>query len=770
MRRLLTAIAASIIATAMPIAVSSAFGQTAAPPTDNFTFAPAGGASAGAPATALLPLAAGGDDLLFTGESQKRTIVFVAQAAQTAGINNLLLNLQSAISDAPESSRLTVALNDQQLGTMPLRAGDPYTLRLQVPPGLIQPGYNALTVTVDQAHRVDCSVDATYELWTRINPQLSGIEYVASIPAQNSFNDLLGMVRMDGGSTDIRGLIAPGASGPDRDRLLKTIQALSIAAGLDRPKVAFASSSGTGPGIDVAVGSQRGIGDLLATHGITTGLRQGINVLRDPNGRIVLAVIGEDAADIDRQIDTLGSYASQATTGAPAGIAALAQLRGTPLGAGEKVSFSALGFDDRTFSGRLFKQSMQFRMPADFYPADYARAGIHLDALYARGLTNGAQLLVKLNGKTVSTLLLGGSRTGEIKDQILPVSLMAFRPGLNSMSIEARLPTAADIACDPAHVNDGGGRLRIAGTSFIELPDLARVGRFPDLAALDGSITGRQADAPLDVVVSDAAAMNAAGTFLAKLAYTSNRVVEARLISSGAYDPNSPTLVVGNFDTVPMDLMQGIHLDLGGPLQSLATPDASIGAIADPALTPAAPSWADQIRDSTAHLPGFVGTQAVQVAHDVRAALYGLGTSVGVNIELLRPSETDTAFTPNAATKLLVTQRTNASGTVPLTLIAAPQGTDIQFAVEQLAGSREWTQLAGSTITLSDTGDVLQAMPVRGAQLYVTQSPSLTNGRLIAAGWLSNNPAIYVGLLFIFAAMLGISTGLVLWRGRGRAR
>ena len=767
MRRLLPAIAASIIASVLPIGASAAFGQTAVLPGDSFTFAPAGGV-AGAPTTSLLPLAAGGDDLLFTGESQKRTIVFVAQAEQTAGINNLLLNLQSAISDAPESSRLTVAINDQQLGTTTLKAGDPYTLRLQVPPGLIQPGYNALTVTVDQAHRVDCSVDATYELWTRINPQLSGIEYVASIPAQSTFNDLLGMARMDGGNTNIRGMIAPGASVTDRDRLLKAIQALSIAAGFDRPKVEFASSAGDGEGIDVVVGPQHSITEMLSARGITAALRQGINVVRDPGGRIVLAVIGEDAADLDRQIDTLGSYASQATTGAPAGIAALAQLRGTPLDAGQKVSFSSLGFDDRTFSGRLFKQSMQFRMPADFYPADYARAGIHLDALYARGLTNGAQLLVKLNGKTVSTLLLGGSRTGEIKDQILPVSLMAFRPGLNTMSIEARLPTAADIACDPAHVNDGGGRLRIAGTSYIELPDLARIGRFPDLAALDGSITGRQSNVPLDVLVSDGAAMNAAGTFLAKLAYTSNRVVDARLISSGAYDPNSPTLVVGNFDTVPLDLMQGIHLDLGD-MQGLATPEAPV-ALNDPTLAPVDPSWTDQIRDSAVQLPGYLGTQAVQVAHDVRAALYGLGTSAGVNIELLRPSEADTEFTPNAATKLLVTQRTNASGTAPLTLIAAPQGSDIQIAVEQLAGSKEWDQLAGSTITLSDTGDVLQSMPVRGAQLYVTQSPSLTNGRLIAAGWLSNNPAIYVGLLFIFAAMLGVATGLVLWRGRGRAR
>jgi len=60
--------------------------------------------------------------------------------------------------------------------------------------------------------------------------------------------------------------------------------------------------------------------------------------------------------------------------------------------------------------------------------------------------------------------------------------------------------------------------------------------------------------------------------------------------------------------------------------------------------------------------------------------------------------------------------------------------------------------------------------PPIGVQLYSNDAPTLANSRLIAAGWLSNNPAIYVALLLAFGAMLGISTGLVLWRSRSRSQ
>ncbi len=207
MRKFLPAFAASIAAGISLLGLSAAYAQSTAP---ELQLVPAATLPAVGPT--LVPLAASADDLLFAGETQKKTVLFVAQAQQTAGEMNLVLNMQSAISSAPEASRLNVAVNDQDLGTVALKSGEPYALRLQLPPGLVQPGLNAVTFTVDQAHRVDCSLEATYELWTRIDPLTSGIEYVSTANSAPDFVGLLGAVRAAGGNTAIRGLLLPAPS------------------------------------------------------------------------------------------------------------------------------------------------------------------------------------------------------------------------------------------------------------------------------------------------------------------------------------------------------------------------------------------------------------------------------------------------------------------------------------------------------------------------------------------------------------------------------
>ena len=57
---------------------------------------------------------------------------------------------------------------------------------------------------------------------------------------------------------------------------------------------------------------------------------------------------------------------------------------------------------------------------------------------------------------------------------------------------------------------------------------------------------------------------------------------------------------------------------------------------------------------------------------------------------------------------------------------------------------------------------MLQVVPAIGTQLFATTPPSVSNTRLIAAGWLSNNAAIYVALLLVVAGLLGLNTFLVL--------
>lgn len=732
------------------IAGACAFGALptlAAPAAATATALQLNAAPAGPTSALLQPFAADAGDLLFAGETQKHTLVFVAQPGQLAGAPSVVLNLQSAISDAPEASHMQVSLNGRDLGSLSLKAGPPYTVGLPVPAGVIQPGYNALTIAVDQVHRVDCSIAATYELWTRIDPHLSGIQYaVAAIP-QDNFLSVLATARSDNGTTPVNGVLTSADS--DRHELLDAIQALSIAADFDRPSVSFSSTLGVGPGVDVIVGSMQEVNALLGGK-TSTALHEGTTITHGPNGRVAVAVIGEDPADLKRQIDDLAHYTNE-TTGTAQGAAAVAAQRGVPLDAHDRISFATLGIDDRTFSGRLFRQSAQFRLPDDFYPADYARASIHLDADYAQGLAPGAQLLVKLNGRTVSTLALSGGRAGEIKDQILPISMQAFRPGLNQMSIEAALPTPQDAACDPAHIADGGGRMRIAGTSYLELPDIAKVGRFPDIGALGASIDGRSTR-PLAALVdpADTTSLDAMGTVLAKLAYASGRVIDAHIATPGSYDPSAPTLAVGGLDSLPPRLLDEAHIETAGVVDATAIDD---GAATD------SPSFDQQVRQAS----GTLAVRARDIADDTTAALAALGASLGVLPRAQAAAGAPIGLPPGTA--LLVAQSSSDAG-MPLTVVAAPRAADLTKEVDRLARPALWAQLAGAGTTFDSDGQVLQVVPVRGAQLYSSGTLALQNDRLVAAGWLSNNPAIYITVLFAFAILLGVATSLALMRGR----
>ncbi len=54
-------------------------------------------------------------------------------------------------------------------------ASKPETLAVSITPGLLVAGFNSIRVSVRQSHRVDCSPDSTYELWTRLVPEQSEI-------------------------------------------------------------------------------------------------------------------------------------------------------------------------------------------------------------------------------------------------------------------------------------------------------------------------------------------------------------------------------------------------------------------------------------------------------------------------------------------------------------------------------------------------------------------------------------------------------------------
>src|SRR5471030_2835718 len=146
-------------------------------------------ANAAAPAPPIWRMPGNAASMRMEGEDGSVVWPVYAPAASLSRLNRFQLVFQAAISVMPEASWLTLAINGKTMGRVPIAAPTAAkTLAFDVPAGALSPGWNEVQVSVVQRHRVDCSIAATYELWTQIDPARTG--FVGASPAIASLADL----------------------------------------------------------------------------------------------------------------------------------------------------------------------------------------------------------------------------------------------------------------------------------------------------------------------------------------------------------------------------------------------------------------------------------------------------------------------------------------------------------------------------------------------------------------------------------------------------
>lgn len=711
--------------------------------------------------------------LFFNGESTSKEYAFYALPAEIAGATKLVLSLQTSISTAPESSAMRVFINDQDVGTVKLTAGDPYRVELKVPNGLIQPGYNAVSILVDQKHRVDCTIDATYELWTQVDPEHSGFVFGGKPAASGtSMPDLIALGGINDGRTPIHGQISRGASSTEYNRIMAVIQSLAIAGSFDRPAVTIGEEQGQGPGIDVVVGTRTALASTLGADRVAA-LKDGFSVLPDEdNQRKVLVITGQTAAEVDTAVEEFRRLGEQQQNdGTPQGLRALANTKGRALSPNSVVPLQNLGFIAQPFSGRLYKESLNLSMPSDFYPGDYGSLVMHLSARYAANLSRDAELILRANGETVADITLGASRNGLIDDQRLPIPLSKLRPGENTIEFEARLPTPADAVCDPlASASEDRSRLSILGSSFLEVPSFARVGRYPDIAALvsGASFSDRRDTEATSVYVPglNSPALDAAGSFLAKMAYSSGHVMPIDLTTSVPDAGQRRIMAFATFGKLPSEIQAQTGLDLSATPAGLANalqtskrgqaaPSLSFGDLSteDVAADSSVPSQLEKVLAPATELAETVKSFASSTLSKLQPAL---GASGETSAETYQPKD-DTA--------LLIAQKEMASGGV-WTVVTSPSDETLSSTIDAVMDRPTWTRLNGSVQSFSSSGKITEQMLPHDVALFQTQPVSIGNVRLIIAGWLSNHVMEYTLAQLGAAIMLGASTFLMLKLGR----
>ncbi|MBK9081489.1 MAG: cellulose biosynthesis cyclic di-GMP-binding regulatory protein BcsB [Rhizobiales bacterium] len=725
--------------------------------------------------------------------------------AQAAAPLRFQLGYLSAVSVMPEASTITVQINDRTIGEARIQAPHAVrTMTLDVPADIVKPGFNSLRIAVQQRHRVDCSLQATYELWTQIDPSQTGFLFAADDPGVASIADLAALPPNPQGGLPVRAILADQTTLASVDHVLRAAQAIAVNGRFEQVLVDVDSGAASDAyGVNLAVGPYLELRD-----------RPGLEALRQPNGptlqilpngqgrRPTLVATGSTREEVDAALDEL--LRAQMLRGADEGLRAAAAFPGLRLSGGQSVRLRDLGIVSQEFSGRMFRSAFQIMMPSDFYAADYAKVQLNLAGGYAAGLTNEAQIVVSVNGRNVVGVKLPKTAGDVFKERAIQLPLGALRPGLNRIEIEAHVPTVADAACDPLKALVKERRFLLLDTTELVIPDIARIARVPDLAVTaTGAFpyaSGARASR-LYMPRPDRETIAAAATLVARLAISAGQFIDFRATSTPPAPGEEPTLVVGAAGTLEPGVLQASGLDdelvraawkdfsdaapiagregKGSRFEALARSNLALQRNFPAECRMRAPmsrrapveqaarvapanseslydNWRQTQRDSS---QVYAFGRAMVTWFGERLVLFRRITSALIRQLAPERVNEDQSRVVRPNMSLLMSQA-NLSGDESgvWTLVTAPTSAALMETMACAVDPRVWAQVRGRIAALDPSEAQIAALRASELNFVSTQPFSVQNARLIAAGWFSINRWTYAGIILFVAFLLGSST------------
>ncbi|MBB4289357.1 hypothetical protein GGE16_001373 [Rhizobium leguminosarum] len=699
------------------------------------------------------------------GEYDRRSWSVYLTPEQAAAKASFTFAYQNAIVVAPEASALTVYLNNRPIGQQRIGSPDgPSAVTFAVPPGLLQPGANLVTFEAAQRHRTDCSIQSTYELWSNIDPAGTYLSFAGTDAALLAGADAIRAIGVDGAGKTEFDIVVPALEQPGTTRpLLRLAQGLSVLSSMPNQIFAFSTNSlpAAGPGkLSVLVGTAAELRPLFpglppgaesaALAAFVTDPRSGSPVLliSGPSWPAVSSAIDTIVSPTDRSSDVRRDVLTTERWSAP----------NAPLVFSDtNIALSQLGVKTTEFSGRRLRTSFNIAVPADFYANAYGEAKVLLDAAYTDNVLPGSHIDIYVNDNIASTVPITTTSGGILRHLPIRVTMRHFKPGLNTVAIEAILMTKDDAACAPGATAGATPRFALFDTSELHIPDFARVGQRPNLAAMAGTAYpyGRATEpTPLFIDRIDADTLSAAATLLGQMAITAGHPIAVETVASPNMIGDRDAIFIGSISQMPATALSQTNIATASQASWRPVTDAQ-AAVVDTGT--AFEEWNSKVSGGV-----------------LRSRITAFREWVSRNFDISRSSlqfvpGAEEIFTPPNAATLLVAQGSSPAGTGSWTVVAAPSAKDLREGLEVLTAQLNWPQISGHITTYSGKTGKIEAVPVTRFDFVPSMPWSIANYRLIAANWLSTNILSYAFLLVVFVLLIGVTTSTMLKRlGRSK--
>ena len=728
--------------------------------------------------------------MIFAGEVASRAWVIYVTEEEAARQATFLLSYINAVVVMPETSRIRVTINGQAVIETPIASSqEPSRFAVPIHRGALRAGANLVRIDVVQRHRTDCAVTATYELWTEINNEGTGISFAGGRPPMTGgLDDLPSVGFDDAGLTTIR-MITPGPiEGGGSARVLRVVQGLAVRGQFPNPQVVVAEGAqGRTPpgGLTVVVGTASELPRLMASVPADARQRPITSFLEDDRlGAPTLVISGPTPADVDRAIDRLNAITIPQTD------AINTQTRFAPnaplFDGARSVRLAELGVTTQEFSGRRFRTEFQIALPPDFYAEAYGNANLFLDAAFTAAVRPGSHVDLYVNQQIASTLPITARGGGLFQHEPMFVPLRNFRPGINRLWLEVVLDTESDNRCLPGATLPAENRFVLFDSSEFSLGNFARIGRLPDLGAFTATgfpynLNGE----PIAVVLArqDAATLAGAGTLMARLALSNGSPLPIDASAASVTLGERNTIFVGGIDHIASSVLDqvGIAPSTRANWVVSAADDAATGIAGSENYDNVLERFRNRRSADTPNVPSEQPNQhnTPEIYERWRESVQGRGgvyaimdsfeewlrRTFSIGFDSLRIQEgRRTLYEPPPRTSILMAQGSSTNGEKAWTLVTARTPEALAASMVRFTSDNVWNRIGGQAVAFQSSSGEVERRDSPTFRFIVTQPLSFANFRMIAANWLSTNIMPYALMLLIAGTVLGIATAFLLRR------